>query len=1320
MVHLFLICTFFGSLSGVSHRESLLKQLSALEKHPRILESLVETVDTAQHTVASGNSRRRVYIDQDCDNLVAHSDEIEDHCSSYRYGVLVSIEGNYTSMLQKNGTQSDRMSNLDLVMNGDPSRSGELNGILRTMYLQRIAVYGGLEPVSNSQIPGFYQNFETMRKGELLLHSRSVASLDSLWNATLSTDAAVADILYNQVFKYATLTEKLMKMMGSAGEDVLNHDVGEIEVAANETNAVLAQISATICAAQRELATQGKNATDLSDSTISVVSAAVDKLLSRSDDFLNLLDQKRSEGDQVIDSVTSGSENIISSGIDSINIIADSYLRTFTESLEKMMAAFDGAADGNLTVYKTSLDRMLTNETARIQSTIDSELDIVHSKRDGVQKQIDDLHNRLMLQTAKVRAYMSGNYSMAEDKLAAQKDNATLTLSGMQESLRSITMQTDDANQRVDPLSSNLRSQLGQQVQSAASASQTNIQGAISAIEQARQEMMGAVSASQTSVQETIQQSSSGIGQGAVNVNQLASDQTGAISSARSVGQAKILAVSDAAESVLTSNLKPLMQSVGNSAADTVTLASQISLAQQSANSDTIAAIKSGQSANSAQLNAANVAGIAASANATNQLAQQMTIASSGIEDARHVLGNAQSHLSNQDSSLAVIYATGTNLDDQTRKGLSSVESGIASLNDGFADSLGSSVQSNLQQTVGRIQDISNKSQSEAFAKSAALRDQLESMINVLRNAQADSVGTISPEMRIMSQMLEDIQSSLSDLEDREESTVQGFNQTLWKVSSKYSGSYPRDIQQKADKVDALRAGVAGKLDQILGKAQQTISARVDSVSTKWSDAVSVDYLRELAEMAASIPVIVQSVNDSIARGSKFTGDMKARVDGLTTAVGNVERKTSRSLVDFERNLTGFINVTSDGFLKTLSMSPEDIARAYLDASKNVSASITGAAEDTVNAMVEGSKQRLVGQLDAEIRKDASQANLIDSVLRNVTSDLNSMAAARNSEFADGQNQVLSASEFVKEAMRLARVIASNISTFEVMATKQMDDAVDRAYALNDKIDSAVGWEGKLIEQQLAKGGANLKFQTTSDGVTALQLTNSSEQSVGDALAAVGSFKDALNLMLDDSNKNSDGTHAMVSTAGGDIESAFGAVQGGARNHHESLNASLTIEQMIDKLKIAKIREFTKNVRDGWLRYVDYEADKFQQMSDADRANFANMQAIVNNGLESGNAKIGSTNTSVAIVQDSLNTALVNFTSFQGGFDSEAAGVQTAIGNLFSNATGDNSTIVEMISSEESSMNTTDANDRASIEAKLGDFEASLDDISNRVLQSVS
>ena len=1317
------ILLVFGTLVNSVSPTKVFDYLGSIHDDPELLESLIQTIERSGHATVSSDSRRRTVRDTECDGYTAKVDDIEDACNQYRYSILLSIEPDFTKMLQTNSTNFGRFMNLDSAIHGDPMSTERTSGILRTLLENRIAIYGGVDPISNMTIPGATDQLQVLTGAELTLSKQMSSSLDTLWTSANRTDQTVADILYNQVFQYGSMVDKMIVMMEQAGEGILALNTEQLQDSILHINSELQSLTDEICATQRDLGTQGKNAADLSDSTRSAMNDVLNTLMEKSDQFLDVLDQKSHDADGIIDRLTDGAERIVSQGIDEIEKLSDSFVTNFRASIDKLAHAFSRQASASIEDQQKRLADQIASLSNSTNANINREESSIQSRRASLALDIVNLRKKLSETTTRVRGAVQHQMAQAEDSLSLQRDGAKRSVSGIQESQRSLNMQIDEAGRQVDQNGVELKSDLSKQESNAADSARSLLTASAANLERLRLAMLSSIYNTQASVSSSIQQTSTNLGQSDVTAAQAMGDQSSLIAKSRSVGQANVQLVSDAAGIAISDHLSPLLNSLPQSASDTVQLTDQINQSQARASSDSNAAVTDSQQADQAELRAVSVNGLLTASSLTSEMARTMSSITSSQESSRNDFSDSQMKLTQQDASAATLWSSGASLSDRATSGFSAIESQVAELNDGLANSVDSRIRNQLQVSSNQMNDLDSKSQAMVNHQTQDIASTLLGLIAVLQSNQTHSSVLGSDRSNGLDSLPRELSETLQGLADlmaTHDEAVQSFNKTLSVSVKDAAGDVSRYSSQKINFLNSLGAAFGRKLDSLASDAESGLASKIDAIKSMWTSVVSPDFDSQLQALFPQVALSSSIIDDHKTQAEGQLEHEESAVTALGNHVAEVQQATTRRVASLESSLLSLINNSSDGFLKTLKLSPQDLAATFIDAAASARRSITDAVDGVIDHGMQDGEASLEDTVSKEAIEDTHVVESVDSILKNVTSGLNSASDGNSMSVQYGQLQVLDASTYVQLAGEIARRIAQNISEYTLTGKKAMDDALDRARDLSDQVDKAAGWQGRAIEQQIAHSGAASAFAATSDGIEATHLSSSSSTSVSDALASVTSLRDTINVLLGDSSSQADQTRSLVTSAGSDIEKAYHEMNNEKDHQSAALNSSMTIEQKINQLQLSKIRDFTGSVRDAWLRYVDDQNAKFTGMTDSDKTYFSALMKVSSDRFDSGSKSIDSSNRTVSQVSDSLNSETVDFNNFESLIQNHLSTTSKTLDDVVKDSIGLNRSLGEMVWGLRTGMNQTDSTERGSIVSKLQEFEASLDDISNRVVLAVN
>ena len=184
---------------------------------------------------------------------------------------------------------------------------------------------------------------------------------------------------------------------------------------------------------------------------------------------------------------------------------------------------------------------------------------------------------------------------------------------------------------------------------------------------------------------------------------------------------------------------------------------------------------------------------------------------------------------------------------------------------------------------------------------------------------------------------------------------------------------------------------------------------------------------------------------------------------------------------------------------------------------------------------------------------------------------------------------------------------------------------------------------------------------------------------------------------------------------GSNIDSAANAIS----QLSDGLGANITADQAVSRLQVQQVRKFIKFVGAAWNRYVDVQRAKFDRMKDSDKLSMEYMKRSAGNGFTTGDARLASVGASVSTLEDNMAGNKTDFDTFQSHFDSDSNTANASL-NSFLNATFTGQASIQQLISDASENATTDeANIKAEVALKLTEFENSLNDVGDKVLQSL-
>jgi hypothetical protein len=349
-----------------------------------------------------------------------------------------------------------------------------------------------------------------------------------------------------------------------------------------------------------------------------------------------------------------------------------------------------------------------------------------------------------------------------------------------------------------------------------------------------------------------------------------------------------------------------------------------------------------------------------------------------------------------------------------------------------------------------------------------------------------------------------------------------------------------------------------------------------------------------------------------------------------------------------------------------------------------------------------------------------SVADALDEVLASAADVVAGNANSAHSELSVQGKELDATGAMVAQALAFARSVAQQIEQFETESNKKMDLSLANAQALVERLQTAIGWDGTQMERAVARDGAQMEYLINGDGSKAKMLAGETAGATESALESVSKFQETLNWMLGTQQADAAAVAHNVTAFGADLEDTYGQADKAGEHAQAALNSSMGLEQRVTQFQLQKVRDFVGAVRDSWLAYVDNQKAKFDKMDDADKANLASYSRIAENGLRDGRQQLTASNTSLATAIDSLNGERLKFADFDSLLHATAGNTTTGIAALVQESTDESTSLQTQISEIRSNMTAHDAEERASASSRISSFEASLDDIENRILESVA
>ena len=578
----------------IGYSEDFSKQLYLFGKNTEGISSFLENLDKYKSKSTSSNTRRRTVVDRDCDNVQQHIDSIEGTCDQYRYQVLTKLIPDYQNLVMLNSTFDSEMLKFDTEFNGDPMRPGEVLGLLNTLLMQRVALYGGVNPDNNMTEIGLLKRFELTYGKMRSLSGEAAASLDSLWAATSQVDRRIANKLYTQLFAYATESDKLLMNIQNTSTRLLAADVASIAQLTNSLNVKLLNISNTVCDTQKSVGISVADSFKLTASALPELTSLISDLMSQSDKTLSAFDDISAKGSDAIDQTIGQSDEILADNLQAIKQISQSYAQTYVTALNRVISTFGSQLSFNATSvvnplvwrignFSKDYEKLSTREQSKIDSSAASLLALIDSLKTKLETRISKAQQAQAVAVAAADAMISNTTDLVStnsNDFADSQKQLSLQFSGAQSSLNS---KIDSAKNSVNSL-----------LTAAKDHSDATIARIGQTVDDAHSELVSGAFSHREAVDGAIGGVVTSLASGSLAAHQVVNSQISTLSKTGQLADAQIGQMTDGAAAAVRSGLSPLLNDKGSVLVNAVT---EIQTAKSSAVRDMQTAASQNQAA---------------------------------------------------------------------------------------------------------------------------------------------------------------------------------------------------------------------------------------------------------------------------------------------------------------------------------------------------------------------------------------------------------------------------------------------------------------------------------------------------------------------------------------------------------------------------------------------------------------------------------------------------------------------------------------------------------------------------------------------------
>lgn len=1297
---------------------SLVSYFGAFDNHPA-LASLLETVD--MHTVQlTSSGRRRTVRDLDCDNYQADSDEIENRCSQYRIEILGQQDPRMTLVLQSNASVTDSLNALDTSFNGDPIRPMEVRGILKTLLNQRVILYGGIDPATDVSEPGLLKRFDSALKSTKWLSDRRVASLDTLWADMVLTDKSVAYQLYDRVFVFARKVDEVLMMMQTAGQGMLTANLASIRTAMSQLQVLLAQVASEICNVQKKLALEGKKTSDAANKNVADLTPVIDAVLNLSEQVMEQMDQRQHEAADVVDTVVSRGEALMSGGVDSVEMTSNAFMQTFSDALDAMLNTFANTTDRANQASFDETDVLVTNGTRELLDDIRSNQNSVDDMKLAIDDKISSLRDALYVQVNLAASRQTARMGSAEDLLLSSKNNVSDSVASLSQSQKRFNMQVDDELGRVGTVANNVGGQVARAVDSGSEAAGSALAGAAASVQGTREQVQSLIGSSKDSVNVDLDNASAGIDSANLSAGNAVTADASAIDKAQQLAQARANLAADASGNAVRGALGPLLASVGATGSETATVGSQMAADRAKTVAETKEAMTANKAAVQAHLAAAAASGLLSISNGTATLAYAMASASQPLETTQALLSSAVQSLSSQQRAAGTLGQDAADASHHAQDALGTIAGDLGNWDDqlvhAFGDSVGSAVkgaQGGLATAKSAVADRLAKARADIQEPLFSLISQLKTQVAASGNPSAD------PDTRALLELLSSIQEDMASITAKERAMVAQFESVLTQQALKAHSALPTFFASQTQMIDSLRKGVPQKLTLLLTPAYDQLASKIDQLRTQFDPSLPDKAKEQLAGIQQRIVSIGAEFTKAVQERTNVVSEMDTSVAKFNNEVADRMQALRLELGRVSADSLDHVKESAAAMLESLRMTPAQIAAQLAATSQFSIAEINSAVDSRVDSVLAGDKADVAAAATV-VRGDSQlTGDAFEKVLTDAAEAIASKADGSLSDLKSQGSEVDATSAAVNQAIAFARAVSQEINRYELQTTQRMNNVLATAQQLADKIDWSIGWNGRSLERDIQRSGNQMEFAVTGDGSEASKIATSSDGATATALDAVAQFRDTVDWMLNTAGADAAAVQHNVSAFGAQLEDLFQAADEAESHQQVALNSSMSLEQKVTQFQLHKVRDFVSAVRNSWLAYVDNQTAKFEKMSEVDRANLASYARIADSALTSGREKLKASQTSVATAEDAFRGEQQKFSAFDTELQSNGALALTGLETLSNETDSEVSRLGAVMTELRSNMTSTDTADRAEVGGRLVNFESALADIESRVLDSL-
>ena len=1312
----FLCCAFCVTIEG----RGVFSILKQIEDSPLLWDSLLQTVDRARHTTASsGDNRRRTVSDIDCDYRTDHIDSIEASCHQLRYEQLRAVEPEFQKLLAQNNTGNDKLVFLSKEIEGDQESTELASGVLQNLLLQRIAIYGGTDPGTNSTDIGELARFKKLLSALARIHTTTVASLDNLWNALVKTDHHVAYETENKIFAYGTAVNRFLGLLSNSSQDALDRDVSLMGKTAFKMTQSMLNMVKKICATQTELVGLNSNASDISNDVAPVIQAAAEETLQSFSDSIERFADDQSKLGDVIESMNNDAKNIMSRGSDSVQNIVKTQVAAFAQASELMLATFKKDSGETANSSLDSLVRNLNLQSSSLDDAIAGSQDRLSHVKESFADDLSALKRKMENQTATLEAETSQSLNMQEINLTDSRNKVSSAVSETAQKAKSVDQQYSGASTSFSSQSNDFRSNLASALTIAGTQSVQLLASSSNNVGRTSQQIGQLGTNGAGSLSDALSGVNMGLSTSDVSTGTTVGDQATAVSQSQQLGEAQMQASLDSTHQFMDSSLTPVQNTVLNTASGALALANSVNADRSNTVKDATLAQESGSAAIKVYQQAAKMAGMLSVSQSTYTMSGQMGSANNLLSQTEADLSNAtHAFESQQDAAQSVI--------GQSEAWAHNTQSDIAEAGDSLgmvAERTASSFQQQMKNVLSDASEGVDTASSQALrnveASQVILTEPMFALIRAL-NDTGPTPNLQAPELKQLQQLLYEIQGDYIQESDQEKALMDQFEQSLSAVSQQQQGELPgfaTSAEKKLISAVNTLSDRAKKEVEKYSKRLQTVAGQLDA---NYDPSIPALADGQLSSLDVNMNATLASLTNASLWMSQEANLVTAGTPGMEARVKSVFSSGEARIASSELDLLKYINLTAQESARNLSVSPDRLSLVMVQANSAFQSAVDDASNNEIQADAMRSEEQVQTN---QINFSSSENNVVASlkVLQNQTSStIADLQSYSDSEFTQKADTLASTQATIAEAAGLARAILAQANRFQMGSNHSFNQEASEAYLMVAKLNTAVSAGNTSLENELAQATSQEGFSQQSAGIQATGLISGTNQTITDVQSAVNMAEAAVssvNSAAKDAVSKSNSAFASFKTQ---LTNAIDGSLAAVSLSHDEVKDQIAADSGVSKLELQQARDFIKYVRTAWLSYSDYEKSKFEDMADKDALVLRNMEGTARNGLSNGRLKIAFLNSTLENVTKSLEEDSRSYTNFLKDSSTGLLNTSSASDSLGSEIAGNETLIESMIGQVRKNMTIQDAAERDFVVSNVSAFDASIASMSSQILASLS